>query len=145
MINHSLTNIYLLFIFIKFTLVYNSFDFDPTTRHTFWSLIIGGFFFWGAWYSVEQTIVQRCLAMPSFRDAHMSVEIKYNLENDDTFYTLLNDFLRMYSAIWGNAIAVSGTILLCCLFGLLIHARFFDCDPLTSKVSYKKHNSNRYN
>jgi len=36
---------------------YFSFDFDPRTRHTVWSLVIGGYFTWIAIYGVNQAQV----------------------------------------------------------------------------------------
>ena len=38
-----------------------SFDPDPTVRHTFWSVVVGGTFTWSAVYCVNQAQVQRYL------------------------------------------------------------------------------------
>lgn len=50
---------------------YFSFDFDPTTRHTVWSLTIGGFFTWLSIYGVSQPMVQRYLTIANIRGAKM--------------------------------------------------------------------------
>lgn len=36
-----------------------------------WSVLVGGFFYWTAWYGTDQSTVQRFLAMPSLRKARM--------------------------------------------------------------------------
>lgn len=83
-------------------------DIDPTTPHTVWSLVIGGFFYWMSWYAVDQTTVQRFLVMKTLRKAKISM--------------------------WSNLVAVCGIILLCGVVGLVMYSKYFDCDPLTAKV-----------
>ncbi|CAG0905526.1 unnamed protein product, partial [Darwinula stevensoni] len=46
-----------------------SFDPDPTVRHTFWTLAVGGYFTWIAIYGVNQAQVQRYLTVPTLRQA----------------------------------------------------------------------------
>ena len=46
-------------------------DLDPTTRHTFWTVVIGNYFSWLASCSVNQAMVQRCLAMPNLNKANV--------------------------------------------------------------------------
>ena len=48
-----------------------SFDPDPRTRNTVWSVIIGGFFQWLAIYGGSQAQMQRVLACPTLRNAQM--------------------------------------------------------------------------
>jgi len=48
-----------------------SFDPNPLTRHTVWSLVIGGTFTWVAVYGVNQAQVQRALCTPSCRKGQM--------------------------------------------------------------------------
>ena len=48
-----------------------SMDLNPTTRHTVWSLVIGGAFYWTAWYATDLTTVQRFLAVPTLKSAQM--------------------------------------------------------------------------
>ena len=40
-----------------------------TERHTFWSVVIGGYFFWMSLYGVNQSVVQRYLTLPTQRQA----------------------------------------------------------------------------
>ncbi|XP_072020461.1 sodium-coupled monocarboxylate transporter 1-like [Amphiura filiformis] len=44
---------------------------DPSIRHTFWSVFVGGIFFWGHIYAVNQTMVQRYLTLATAREAKM--------------------------------------------------------------------------
>ncbi|CAH1647597.1 unnamed protein product [Spodoptera littoralis] len=81
-------------------------DVDPTIRHTFWSTVFGNYFSWLASCSVNQAMVQRCLALSSLKRARITIFI-------------------MAAGIF---IIVS----LCCYTGLVIYATFADCDPLTT-------------
>ncbi|XP_055334401.1 sodium-coupled monocarboxylate transporter 1-like isoform X2 [Paramacrobiotus metropolitanus] len=42
---------------------------DPKQRHTVWSVVIGGIFFWTSVYGVNQTQIQRYLSIPTLRQA----------------------------------------------------------------------------
>ncbi|KAI9564252.1 hypothetical protein GHT06_007990 [Daphnia sinensis] len=86
-------------------------DTDPTTPHTVWSFSIGGVIYWLSWYAVDQTVVQRSLAMPTLRTAQISM--------------------------WINMAFVCGIIFLCGIVGLVMYANYFDCDPLTSQIINK--------
>ena len=50
-----------------------SFNPDPTVRHTFWTLIFGGYFMWLAVFGVNQTQVQRYMSMPTIKDVRKYV------------------------------------------------------------------------
>ncbi len=49
------------------------FDFDPTPfkRHSFWSIMIGGFFTSLTVYGSNQATIQRYLSVPSVKSAQM--------------------------------------------------------------------------
>ncbi|XP_046460108.1 sodium-coupled monocarboxylate transporter 1-like isoform X2 [Daphnia pulex] len=85
-----------------------NFDFDPTTRHTVWSLSIGGFFLFTSMYATDQVFVQRCLALPTLHKARISQCI--------------------------NFLLLAGIISLCCLTGLVTYAFYFDCAPLKAEI-----------
>ncbi|KAG8202012.1 hypothetical protein JTE90_010383 [Oedothorax gibbosus] len=80
---------------------------DPTVRHTFWSLTIGGFFTWLSIYAVNQAMIQRSLTIPTL--------------------------FKAKAVIWlnlpGNIITVTMTIIV----GLIIYANYSTCDPITTK------------
>ncbi|CAK9832019.1 Sodium-coupled monocarboxylate transporter 2 [Anthophora retusa] len=82
-------------------------DLDPTTRHTFWSVVIGNYLNWLASCSVNQAMVQRCLAMPNLKKANVTVGIM--------------------------AIGIMSIVSLSCYTGIVIFATFYDCDPITTK------------
>jgi hypothetical protein len=48
---------------VHYCILYCSFDPDPTVRHTWWSLIIGGCFTYLSLYAVNQIQVQRLLTL----------------------------------------------------------------------------------
>ncbi|XP_062612874.1 sodium-coupled monocarboxylate transporter 1-like [Saccostrea cucullata] len=87
------------------------FDFnpDPTQRHSFWSLIVGGMVGWTATYGVNQASVQRYCALPTLAKAKTAV--------------LLN--------------ILGVTLLLCvtCVAGIVVFAYYVEqgCDPYTNK------------
>ncbi|XP_026465208.1 LOW QUALITY PROTEIN: sodium-coupled monocarboxylate transporter 1-like [Ctenocephalides felis] len=82
-------------------------DFDPTIRHTFWTVAIGNYFNWLATCSVNQAMVQRCLAMPSIKKANITIAIL--------------------------ACGILSIVSMSCYTGLVIYAMFHNCDPVTNK------------
>ncbi|XP_076643027.1 sodium-coupled monocarboxylate transporter 2 [Halictus rubicundus] len=82
-------------------------DLDPTTRHTFWSVVIGNYLNWLATCSVNQAMVQRCLAMPNLKMANATIVIM--------------------------AIGIIIIVSLSCYTGLVLFAAFHDCDPVKTK------------
>ncbi|XP_076387601.1 sodium-coupled monocarboxylate transporter 2 isoform X7 [Megachile rotundata] len=82
-------------------------DPDPTVRHTFWTVVIGNYLNWLASCSVNQAMVQRCLAMPNLSKANATIAIM--------------------------AIGTMSIVSLSCYTGLVIFATFYDCDPITTK------------
>ncbi|XP_054261817.1 sodium-coupled monocarboxylate transporter 2-like isoform X2 [Macrosteles quadrilineatus] len=83
-------------------------DLDITTRHTLWTMLFGNYFYWLAACSVNQAMVQRCLAMPTLRKANYTVLIL--------------------------AVGIMGLVSMCCYTGLVLFAYFHDCDPVSTKM-----------
>ncbi|CAG2239125.1 SLC5A6 [Mytilus edulis] len=50
-----------------------NFNPDPTTRHTFWALVIGGMINWAGTYGASQASIQRFSSLPTLRDAKRSL------------------------------------------------------------------------
>ncbi|CAL4090032.1 unnamed protein product [Meganyctiphanes norvegica] len=86
-------------------------DPNPATRHTFWTLIIGGYFTWIAIYGVNQAQVQRYL---SVKELYMARR-----------------------ALWINMIGLFFLIIICTFAGLVIYAKYWDCDPVKSGLINK--------
>ncbi|XP_033644942.1 sodium-coupled monocarboxylate transporter 1-like isoform X2 [Asterias rubens] len=82
-----------------------NFDPDPTVRHTFWSVVVGGTFTWSAVYCVNQAQVQRYLTCGKEPVAQVALLL----------------------AVIGMVVVVS----LACLAGLVMYANYANCDPLT--------------
>lgn len=80
------------------------FDPDPTARHSIWSVVIGGGFFWGCVYGVNQAQVQRAISLPSVR--------------------------KMRYAVWLNLLGFGLIQTLVCSVGLVMYAYFHTCDPV---------------
>ncbi|XP_050096348.1 sodium-coupled monocarboxylate transporter 1-like [Anopheles aquasalis] len=88
------------------------FNLDPTERNTFWTLLIGGTFFWTSTNAINQNMMQRYLSLPSLGAARKAL-----------------------------VLFICGTVLLlamCCYNGLLIFAMYHDCDPLTTGLAKAK-------
>lgn len=79
---------------------------DPTIRHSFWSLVIGGIFIYTSIYGVNQTQVQRLLASRSLCQAQVALYISWPVTS------LLS--------------------MLCTVTGLVMYAFFRGCDPILS-------------
>ncbi|XP_076072251.1 sodium-coupled monocarboxylate transporter 2-like [Mytilus galloprovincialis] len=86
-------------------------DFDPTTRHTFWNVIVGGGLFWTAVYGINQAQVQRALSLSSVKKARL--------------------------AIWLNLPGMFIVLTLVCLVGVTMYSYFSTCDPVTLGIVEK--------
>jgi len=85
-----------------------------TTRHTVWTMIIGGYFTWVSVYGINQTQVQR--------------------------YMTVKDKAQAVKAIWLNVLGI-GSLLLICAYGGLVTFAYYDktrCDPLAVKLVEKR-------
>ena len=78
---------------------------DPTVRHTWWSLTIGGFFTYLSLYGSNQVQVQRMLTIRDLKDVQL--------------------------AIWWTWPLASLMSLGLCFSGLAIYTKYRNCDPLT--------------
>ncbi|XP_045109489.1 sodium-coupled monocarboxylate transporter 2-like [Portunus trituberculatus] len=87
------------------------FDPDPTTRHTFWTLIVGGYFTWITIYGVNQAQVQR----------YLSVQTR-QMVTQALFINLVGLFILMITCAFG---------------GMVVYAKYADCDPITSGIVKK--------
>ncbi|XP_034235263.1 sodium-coupled monocarboxylate transporter 2-like [Thrips palmi] len=81
---------------------------DPLQRTTLWGAVIGGFMYWTGFNSVNQTCVQRYLAVPNLKTARR--------------------------AVWVFSAGVVCIISFCTYVGLLMYAYFRDCDPLAAGI-----------
>ncbi|CAL7951541.1 unnamed protein product [Xylocopa violacea] len=87
-------------------------DWSPLTRHTLWSLVVGGFFHWLQISAINQNMIQRYLALPTLKSARR--------------------------ALWFFTIGVLILIGICGYAGMLIYAWYHVCDPLTTKLAGAK-------
>ncbi|XP_022119809.2 putative sodium-dependent multivitamin transporter [Pieris rapae] len=76
---------------------------DPTERHTWWSLIIGGFIMYLSLYAVNHTQIQRLLTVSTLA--------------------------RSQQCMWWNLPVLSVLSIVTCISGLAIYAVYKDCDP----------------
>ncbi|XP_058129313.1 sodium-coupled monocarboxylate transporter 1-like [Anopheles ziemanni] len=86
--------------------------FDITTRHNIYSCVIGGVVYWLKSNAVSQNMIQRYLSLPSLAAAK--------------------------KALWTFIFGTLVLLFLCCYSGLLIYAKYYDCDPLTTKLAKAK-------
>ena len=50
-----------------------SFDVNPTTRHTVFSVVIGGFFYWTSLLCTNQASVQKCMSLKSIKKSNIAL------------------------------------------------------------------------
>ena len=81
-------------------------DLSLLTRHTFWSQTVGGYFTWMTIYAVNQTMIQRYLTVKDLRTAKIS--------------------------IWLSGVAITVILSVVAYAGLIIFARYQDCDPVSA-------------
>ncbi|XP_050343338.1 putative sodium-dependent multivitamin transporter [Nymphalis io] len=86
---------------------FSNFSVDPTERHTWFSLIIGGCITYLSLYAVNHTQVQRLLTVSTLQ--------------------------RSQQCLWWSWPVLSVLSIITCISGLSIYAVYKDCDPLVSK------------
>lgn len=85
-----------------------NFDVDPTVRHTFWTLVVGGYATWMGNYAANQAMIQRYLTIRTLKGAQM--------------------------CLWINLPALVILVGLTSLAGLVIYAFYASCDPIGTKM-----------
>lgn len=85
---------------------------NPLLRHTLWSQLIGGVFYWVQTNAVSQNMIQRYLSLPSLKAGRR--------------------------AVWIFVFGVIILMFLCSYNGLLMYATYKNCDPLTTKLAKVK-------
>ncbi|XP_054288162.1 sodium-coupled monocarboxylate transporter 1-like [Macrosteles quadrilineatus] len=88
-----------------------NFDPDPFARNTFWTVIIGTQFFWLSNFAVHPGSVQKFICVPSMRGAKIVMII--------------------------SCVCIIGVISITSYIGLLIFAKYHDCDPVATKMIRK--------
>ncbi|XP_065344869.1 sodium-coupled monocarboxylate transporter 2-like isoform X2 [Cloeon dipterum] len=86
-------------------------DPNPLVRHTFWTVVIGNFFMWLSHIAANQAILQRCLALPTVGKARR--------------------------ALISLSIGISLFVVFSVYSGLVIYAKYHDCDPVYSQAIRK--------
>jgi len=84
---------------------FDEFSPDPKTRHSVWSMLVGGACFWMFLYGINQAQVQRCLSVPSLTKAKIAVLL----------------------SLPGLLCIVS----FACMDGIVMFAFYRDCHPIT--------------
>lgn len=83
-------------------------DPNPTTRHTLWSVVIGGSFYWLSMFCANQASIQKYLSVESLAQAR--------------------------SALWVSAAFLIGIFTVNFYTGAILFAEYRDCDPVRSNV-----------
>lgn len=84
----------------------NSFDTNPQTRHSVFSVVIGGFFYWTSLLCVNQATVQKAMSLRSLPNAKIALTI--------SVFGLVTVFLVNFYT------------------GLMAFAHYENCDPMKS-------------
>ncbi|XP_055851715.1 sodium-coupled monocarboxylate transporter 2-like [Episyrphus balteatus] len=85
-----------------------NFELDLTTRSTFWNALTGSFCMWSSYIGFNQSCVQRIVALPSLSHAKKSL---YLFGVGFLIIMLLNVFT-----------------------GVILFAKYYDCDPIATKA-----------
>ncbi|XP_065163500.1 sodium-coupled monocarboxylate transporter 1 isoform X2 [Atheta coriaria] len=85
-------------------LIFDNFSVSLYERQSFFAVLFGGFTYWTSYNSVNQTMVQRYMSLPTLKNSRWSVAL--------------------------FTIGVGAFLTICCYSGLLIFATYYDCDPL---------------
>jgi solute carrier family 5 (sodium-coupled monocarboxylate transporter), member 8/12 len=102
-VSENKTNFYISLINV-FAL--NSFDPNPTTRHTVFSVVIGGFFYWASLLCVNQSAVQKAMSLRSLSKAKIALTL--------------------------SILGLAAVFLMNFYTGLAAFAKYENCDPFKS-------------
>ncbi|XP_012938808.1 sodium-coupled monocarboxylate transporter 2 [Aplysia californica] len=91
---------------------FDDFSFDPATRHSFWSVVVGGGILWTVGFGVNQAQVQRCLSTSSVRKAQLAILV--------------------------NTPGLVSIVLLTCLIGIVVFSFYLNCDPIKLGIIEKR-------
>ncbi|XP_055635012.1 sodium-coupled monocarboxylate transporter 2-like [Toxorhynchites rutilus septentrionalis] len=87
---------------------------DVTARQTFWTASVGNIFLWTGYLGLNQSCVQRMVAVPSIKHAR--------------------------AALWIFCVGFIVITSLNCFTGIVIFAKYFDCDPIKLNLVEKADN-----
>lgn len=93
-------------LIIIFNFIIDSFNPNPHVRHSVFSVIIGGFFYWTSLLCVNQATVQKAMSLKSLTKAKISLTL--------SVFGLVSVFLVNFYT------------------GLMAFAHYENCDPLKS-------------
>ncbi|GJQ68437.1 hypothetical protein Trydic_g17023 [Trypoxylus dichotomus] len=82
------------------------FSSDPTNRDTFWSSSLGLSVNWFCYTATNQGIIQKCISLPNYKSVRRALTV--------------------------FAVGIVAVISICCFTGLIMFARYSECDPLAS-------------
>ncbi|XP_018354036.1 PREDICTED: putative sodium-dependent multivitamin transporter [Trachymyrmex septentrionalis] len=86
---------------------FDSIDLDPTVRHTWWSLTLGGLCICLTLMGVNQVQIQRILTLKNMQAAQ--------------------------KAVWLSCPIIILLLIIICFSGLAIYSRYYNCDPFLEK------------
>ncbi|XP_011699610.1 PREDICTED: putative sodium-dependent multivitamin transporter [Wasmannia auropunctata] len=88
-------------------LEFDSIDLDPTVKHTWWSIILGGFCTFLIRFGVNQVQIQRMVTVKNMQSSQR--------------------------AIWLSLLILIIIVTASCFLGLAMYSRYHNCDPLLQK------------
>lgn len=91
---------------LNHTFLIDSFDTNPTTRHSVFSVVIGGFFYWTSLLCVNQATVQKAMSLKNLDKARIALVV--------AVFGLVTVFLVNFYV------------------GLMAFANYENCDPMKS-------------
>lgn len=128
-------NLILNFIIVSFLFQKStkfSFDTNPVTRHTVFSVVIGGFFYWVSLLCTNQASVQKCMSLKSEKKANIALTMSIiGMHLNDEFPFFLN-LEHSKTFMYLNAIGVVLIFVVNFYTGLTLYAHYKSCSPLVS-------------
>ncbi|KAK7866109.1 hypothetical protein R5R35_011627 [Gryllus longicercus] len=83
-------------------------DPNPTVRHSFWSVVVGGSFYWATMFCANQASIQKCLSVETMKQAR--------------------------TAIWASCICLIVVFSINFITGMIVYAGYHGCDPLKTNT-----------
>lgn len=98
---------------------------NPTVRHSFWSVVIGGSFYWLTMFCSNQASIQKYLSVENISQVRWYVIYTKIFLNINSYYIIS-------SALWVSCIGLIMVYTINFYTGMIMVTHYLHCDPLKS-------------
>lgn len=99
---------------------------NPTIRHSFWSVVVGGTIYWMTMFCANQASIQKYLSVETISQARRSVNNWFISK----IYEQLVNYPFYFSALWFSSIGLIVIYTVNFYTGMILVAHYRSCNPV---------------